>query len=73
MEQWYKFEILYKKSNPLSTEKRNKVLIDYQSSYNTDRVKAQEQAIKFFECKHFGDELIQIRLLNGTMENNPGF
>jgi hypothetical protein len=64
MKKWYRFEVLYQKINPLSFEKINKILSSYQSAYTTNEIEAEEQAKKCFECEHFGDKLISIRLLN---------
>lgn len=64
MKKWYRFEVLYQKINPLSFQKRNKILSSYQSSYSANEIEAEEHAKKRFECEHFGDKLISIRLIN---------
>lgn len=61
---WYRFEVLYQKVNPLSFEKKNKILSSYQSAYKTNKKEAEEHAIKCFECEHLGDKLISITLIN---------
>lgn len=64
MKKWYRFEVLYQKVNPLSFEKKNKILSSYQSAYKTNRKEAEEHAIKCFELEHLGDKLISITLIN---------
>jgi hypothetical protein len=61
---WFRFEVLYKKVNPLSYERKNKVYTTYQSAYKSNQNEAKEHAIKCFECQNLGDELISITLIN---------
>jgi|688.fasta_scaffold43194_14 hypothetical protein len=64
MKKWFRFEVLYQKVNPLSFEKKNKILSSYQSAYKSNQKEAEEHAIKCFECEHLGDKLISITLIS---------
>jgi hypothetical protein len=61
---WFRFEVLYKKVNPLSFEKRNRIYSSYHSAYKSNEKEAEEHAIKCFECEHLGDKLISITLIS---------
>ena len=58
---WFKFEIIYQKVNPLSFEKKSKLYTNYQSAFMETIKQAEEHAIKCFEVERFGDKLVSIR------------
>ena len=45
---WFKFEIIYQKVNPLSFEKKSKLYTNYQSSFSETIKQAKEHPIKCF-------------------------
>jgi hypothetical protein len=64
MKKWYRFEILYKKVNPFSFEKKSKIYTNLQIAYSDNLIDAQQNAIKSFEVERFGDKLISIRCIS---------
>jgi hypothetical protein len=61
MKKWFRFEILYKKSNPFSFESKSKIYTNWQIAYCEDIHEAKEKAINSFNLERFGDDIISIR------------